>query len=77
MEMPRKWFRAPRSVMANSELRRSMMRHRRSKEDAMGTMSSTYSSKYAISTPSLKMKREAIDLAACEKITTPQVEMTI
>jgi hypothetical protein len=64
MEMLRKWCRTPRSVMANSELRRSMMRHRRSEEDAARTISMTYRSKCAISTLSLKMNREASDLAA-------------
>jgi hypothetical protein len=49
--------------MANSEMRRAMMHRGRSEEDVVRMMWSTYSSKYAIYTPSLKMKREASDFA--------------
>jgi len=41
MEMPSKWWIAPRFVMVNSELSRSVMRRRRVREDAIKTMSAT------------------------------------
>jgi hypothetical protein len=40
-EMPSKWWIAPRFVMVNSELSRSVMRRRRVREDAIKTMSAT------------------------------------
>jgi hypothetical protein len=50
--------------MVNSELRLAMMHLRRSEEDVVRMMSSTYSSNYAISTLSLKTNRDASDFAA-------------
>jgi hypothetical protein len=59
--------------MVNSELRLAMMRLRRSEEDVVRMMSSTYSSNYAISTPSLKMNKDALDFAAVKPCLQTQV----